>query len=235
MIDKQELEKYSRTYSKERLLSFVYTDNDTFDDIILNYKKNMQISQAIYPELCTLEIILRNSINNLLKKIISPNWIEEEVKNNTFFESYDYQTLCKAYYDTKEECKNNSKEFTEGKIISNLTFGFWTNLCVKKYNSKIWNKSKYFNDVFVNYKFVYGAINNISNKLYFIRKFRNRVFHYEKIFKYPQKTLNLYNDICEILSYLPKDELHILKSTSTFLDTYNLLTKNVKTIKYQKT
>ena len=38
---------------------------------------------------------------------------------------------------------------------------------------------------------------------------------------YPNRTLNLYNDILEMLSYLSKDDLEILKHTSNFLDTYN--------------
>lgn len=47
----------------------------------------------------------------------------------------------------------------------------------------------------------------------------------KKIFKYPERTLNLYNDILEMLSFLPNDNLKILKQTSTFLDTYNILVK----------
>ena len=69
------------------------------------------------------------------------------------------------------------------------------------------------------------SINIIAKKLYNIRRLRNRIFHYEKIFKYPQRTLSLYNDILEILSYLPSDNLEILKQTTTFIKTYNELTQ----------
>ena len=61
-----EIKKHELTYSQERLLSFAYSANDTIENITANYKKNIQISQAIYPELCTLEVILRNAIDNLL-------------------------------------------------------------------------------------------------------------------------------------------------------------------------
>ena len=63
----------------------------------------------------------------------------------------------------------------------------------------------------------------ISQKLYLIRRLRNRVFHYEQIFKCPKNTLKLYNDIIQILSYLPGDNARILKKTSTFLNVYNSL------------
>ena len=129
-----------------------------------------------------------------------------------------------VYNDTVDECKYNSKQFSTGKVIANLNFGFWTNLCVKKYNSKIWNKKRCFYGVFPNYNGKM-SINIIAKKLYNIRRLRNRIFHYEKIFKYPQRTLGLYNDILEILSYLPSDNLEILKQTTTFIKTYNELTQ----------
>lgn len=170
---------------------------------------------------------MRNSIDCILQKYISQTWIEDEINNNVWLDKSEYNILVKTYNDTKDECNATSKDFTIGKVVANLNFGFWTNLCVKKYNSKIWNKPKCFYGVFVNYQ-KKQSIKEIAKKLYTIRRFRNRVFHYEKIFKYPEKTLNLYNDILEMLSYLPNDNLEILKRTSTFLETYNKLMKDLK-------
>lgn len=223
------MRKYNTTYSLERLSSFAFSEYDTITDIVNNYVNNIKISQAIYPELCTLEIILRNAIDNVLKKYISETWIEDEIKNNVWLDSSEYKALVKVYNTTKDDCITKNKKFTVGKVVANLNFGFWTNLCVKKYNSKIWNKPKCFYGVFVNYP-MKPSVNNIAKKLYTIRRFRNRVFHYEKIFKYPNRTLGIYNDILEMLSYLPNDDLEILKNTSTFLDTYNNLMKTLKVI-----
>ena len=61
-IIKEELEKYASTLSVERLLSFKTDDSDTVDMLIQRYKTNLLISQALYPELSTLEITLRNAI-----------------------------------------------------------------------------------------------------------------------------------------------------------------------------
>lgn len=224
MAIKQELEKYNSTYSAERLTAFAYSATDKFDDIVNNYSNNIKIAQAMYPELCVLEVILRNSIDSILKKYISPTWIEDEVNNQGFLDNSEHSVLLKTYNDTVDECKYNSKQFSTGKVIANLNFGFWTNLCVKKYNSKIWNKQRCFYGIFPNYNGKM-SINIIAKKLYNIRRLRNRIFHYEKIFKYPQRTLGLYNDILEILSYLPSDNLEILKQTTTFIKTYNELTQ----------
>jgi len=228
MIDQKDIEKYTATYSVERLKSFIYSEQDTIEDVTNHYVDNMKISQALYPALCTLEIILRNAIDTILKIYISETWIEEELKNNVFLEKSDYQLLVNAYEATIKECKSSSKNITIGKIVANLNFGFWTNLCVKKYSPKIWNRMCCFKGVFVNYPNEKPEIALISKKLYKIRKFRNRIFHYEQIFKSPEKTLELYNNILEIISYLPNDNLQILGKTSTFLDLYNDLTKSNK-------
>lgn len=223
MINEKELEKYTSTYSLDRIKSFIYSSNDTIEDITQRYHNNVKISQALYPELTTLEIILRNSIDAAFRKYISETWIEDEITNNILLEKKDYDLLINAYNITKKECFSSKKEFSSGRVIANLNFGFWTNICMKKYNSKIWNKIYFFKGIFVNYPSKTQAIGIISQKLYAIKKLRNRVFHYEQIFKYPQKTLKLYNNIIELLSYLPNDNLNVIKETSTFLNLYNEL------------
>lgn len=220
MISENDLRKYENTYSVERLKAFIYSDDDTIDDVIIRYKNNLKISQALYPELCTLEVILRNSINYVLKTYISKTWLEDELKKNTILNKRDYNLLIKAYETTKKECKSSSKEITIGKIIANLNFGFWTNLCIKEYNSKIWNKKACFKGVFIGFPNAKNDIALISNKLYKIRKLRNRIFHYEQIFKFPEKTLEIYFYIQEIISYLPKDKFNIIPETSTFINLY---------------
>lgn len=228
MINSEELKKFIPTYSLDRIESFIYSSDDTIDDIIERYQDNIKISQALYPELATLEVILRNSINAALCKHISETWLEDEIANNTLLEENDYNLLISAYNTTKKECLSSKKELTSGRVIANLNFGFWTNLCMKKYNSKIWNKIYFFKGIFVNYPSKTQAIGVISQKLYAIRKLRNRVFHYEQIFRYPKKTLKLYNEILELLSYLPKDNLDVVQDTSSFLDLYNQLAIKAK-------
>ena len=228
MITEQELGKYACNISIERLKSFVYQQDDNINDVIARYADNIKISQSLYPELAVLEVSLRNAVDTALKSFISENWIEDEVKNNVWLDTYDYNTLVNAYNNTKQDCILNKKTFSTGKVIANLNFGFWTNICVKKYNSKIWNKRNCFKAVFPNYTSKKLSINIISQQLYIIRRLRNRVFHYEQIFKNPKNTLSLYNEIMNLISYLPGDNFSILKKTSSFLKVYNSLANNQK-------
>ncbi len=84
---------------------------------------------------------------------------------------------------------------------------------------------KCFKGIFANYPNTKPEIARITKKLYTIRKLRNRVFHYEQIFKNPDRTLELYNTILEVISYLPNDNLKILEKTSIFPQIYNSLTE----------
>lgn len=229
MVNKDLLEKYSATTSFERIAAFVEFKNDSEDIIIDRYNKNIKISQALYPELSVLEITLRNAIDTMFKIQFGNNWIEDEINSNKLLDIYDYNTLLKAYTDVKNECANKLKPFSIGKVIANLSFGFWTNLCLKKYNAKIWTKKGVFKGIFANYpKEKQQQIHAISNLLNSIRKLRNRVFHYEIILKEPQNLLKKYNEILEMLSYLPQNNPKILNETSNFLKTFDEVTASNK-------
>ena len=115
------------------------SENDTIDVLLERYVNNIRISQALYPELSILEVTLRNAINTTLCKYISDTWIEDEMRHQKILlDNYDRNALIKTYNDIKKDCMPDM--FTVGKIIANLNFGFWTNLCSKKYNSVIWTK-----------------------------------------------------------------------------------------------
>ena len=120
MVKQKEIEKYDIIYSTERLASFAYSENDTINEIVANYRDNIKISQAIYPELCTLEVILRNTINNILKEYISKTWIEDAIKNKIQLDISEYKVLLKTYNDTKIECEKYNKQYENVFIIKKI-------------------------------------------------------------------------------------------------------------------
>ena len=228
-IIENELEQYKTTLSIERLKSFMQNENDTIDVLLERYVNNIKISQALYPELSILEVTLRNAINTTLCKYISDTWIEDEIQHQKILSAHERNLLINAYNDIKNECP--AADFTIGKVIANLNFGFWTNLCSKWYCSNIWNRGCCFKSIFTGYPNKAPRINDISIKLRSIRKLRNRIFHYEPILKNPSSLLNKYNEIMEILSYLPHDNAQILKRTTSFLNVYNDVIKPVNKAK----
>lgn len=229
-MDFDDLKQFQCTISLERLKSFYeHNDVNSLEDLIGCYAQNTKLSQAFYPILSILEISLRNTIDTMLKTYIDKDWIEKEIQTRKFLHDYDYETLQKAYEETKK--KYSKDKFSYGKVISNLNFGFWTNLCSKKYNDRIWTKKGRFSSVFVNYpKDMQQQIHSISLKLDSVRRFRNRVFHYEPILKNEIKLLEMYNKIKELICYLPSDNSNLLLKTDNFLEVYNKIKeKQLKT------
>lgn len=226
-IEQESLDRHKTDISIERLKSFVWNETDNYDDIITRYKLNIKISQALYPELSILEVSLRNTIDTMLKKYISETWLEDEIQKQNILQEFEHESLIKAYTDIKKNYR--SELISRGKVIANLNFGFWTSLCSKKYNSKIWTKKGCFKCVFVNYpQSKQQQIHDISKKLYSIRMLRNRIFHYEPILRKQNNLLSKYNEIIELLSYLPSNLPNLLTDTSNFLDVYNKLIRQIK-------
>jgi hypothetical protein len=68
-------------------------------------------------------------------------------------------------------------------IISNLSFGFWTNLFHRPY-AKIWQQNKMIERIFPFLKSHQRNLKQIQKELEVIRKFRNRIFHFESLQSY---------------------------------------------------
>lgn len=210
------LEKYRTTIGIERLNSFgLGNENITEEFLIKMYELNIKISQAFYPVLSIVEIQLRNAIDTMIQTVFSSTWLEDELKTQKLLLDYDYNKLQKAYKALKN--RYGEVNITHGKIVAELTIGFWVSLCSKKYNSIIWTKKGAFKGVFINYpKDKLERIHDISSKLTKIKNLRNRIFHHEPILYKKDKIGVMYNIICEIISYLPKDDSNILNRTNNF-------------------
>lgn len=211
---------YKRTTSESRLNSFKLTKTDTQDVLYRRYIDNIKLSEALYPSLSLLEVTLRNSIDYAIETLIKPNWLFEEISKQNILKPNDYTKLLEA---NNTIIKNYGKaNGTKGKLISELNFVFWIFLCSAKYNPILWTKKNFFMTVFPNYpKNKKQSIADISSKLQKIRKLRNRIFHYEPIYKQYPTLINRYDEILEILSYLPQDSMRVIEQTCRFKDIYN--------------
>ncbi len=210
------LDKYRATIGIERLKSFGYGKEDITEDYLLQmYELNLKTSQSLYPALSMVEIHLRNAIDTMMQTIFSVTWLENEIEKQNLLFDFDHNKLIQAYNTLQSKYK--LEDITHGKLISELTFGFWVNLCSKKYNPKIWTKKGAFRGVFIDYpQDKQEKIHEISEKLNKIKKLRNRIFHYEPILHKKDKFGVLYNNICDIMSYLPKDNSGLFERTNNF-------------------
>ena len=160
------------------------------------YQQNLKNSKESYVLLCMLEVSLRNSINHCFLKNISTDWLENDFLNSNSQNKIN---------EVKQRINKNQNTDTHNKIISELSFGFWTALFRKDYAHIM--RTKMIKDIFPNLpklseKFI--DRDYINKKLNHIRVFRNKVFHYDKIIN-KKEFENIGNEIYELLEYFDKD------------------------------
>jgi hypothetical protein len=147
-----------------------------------------------------LEIGLRNNIDyQLTRRFNDENWFE-----NPYF----VKIVSRFQIDKVSEARNSilreKKIITKGKIVSELSFGFWTSLLDSKFEKSLWKNLRH---AFPNCPKERRQRKTMSSKFNGIRKLRNRIFHHESI-TWNLKALELYrNDMIEGVDWLDKELL----------------------------
>ena len=107
---------------------------------------------------------------------------------------------------------------TDGKIISELNFGFWTEILSSNHTQYTDMWRKIFKDVFPNLTTKESVDQTkmvVAQKINNIRNFRNRIFHYEPIFNRDDLD-QLHNDILEVIGWINID----LQELTIIFDAY---------------
>lgn len=182
------------------------------------YKANLKISQSFLPVIAVLEVTLRNRINTILTAHFSdPDWIINQ-KNGfmvdpslTHTDKRTEKNIINRYL--KSEVEKAEKRIlksgvvvTSGKIISEQTFGFWTDLYEVHHYKILFGRPI---QIFSNLPPGHGRkeVNDGLNK---IRLFRNRLYHNEPICfngvaKDFQHAEDVHNLIISMLTWIDTD------------------------------
>lgn len=207
-------QEFINLISKSRLNSYKFSDNEDFIILLKRYIYNIQISEAFYPVLSMLEIALRNQINNAIHNFIKKDWLLSEINSQNLLFDNEYKILLSSY----KKLKSKNKNITQETLISELSLGFWVNLCKKAYKTVIWDKKGVFEFVFPNF-----SINKEMNRIRFIStdlknvlQLRNRIFHHEIIINRKIGIQNCYNIIEKILYYISNNYYELLPEISRF-------------------
>lgn len=187
------------------------------------YQTNLRLSQAFYPLLSLLEVVLRNSIDHEFTKYFADkNWLRNQRNGFMSDPSLNYNhwktgnPLVNSFLKDEinksiKTIKKNKSIVTHSKIVADLKFGFWIALFdFTHYTILAGTPIKTFSNLPV------GANRLIvDEKLTRIRNFRNRVYHNEPIifrkdaadnpFYDLTKAYKVYNDIQDIFSWLGLD------------------------------
>ncbi len=160
--------------SQQRLQKFLSHSGDNFGKALELYEKNMRMSAEFYPILSCFEICLRNHIHETMQKHYGVGWLID-AKTPLEQEEKDRVTdICDKL--RKENKMNGTLSENMGRVVADLSLGFWVRMLSKKYEESLWRPTIHY--AFPNYK---GKLRPLRNRIYTIRRLRNRIAHYEPI------------------------------------------------------
>ena len=195
---------------KNRYISQTRLQNyKSFDE----YKLNIHLSEKYYILLSIFEVTLRNSINFYFISKISKDWLDSSILHE------DTKNKIK---EAKNKILQRKEILTHDKIIAELSFGFWTSLFRKSYSNMLRIKDIQFifpNLPAKNKKMINRNI--LDKQLNHIRKFRNRVFHYERVIN-KSNYADIENSIYELLKYFDKQIYDFTKEMSNEKENSNV-------------
>lgn len=206
-------------------------------ELVTNYILNAKLSENFYFLLQNLEVSLRNAIYDNFNSHFGSidffylnNFKTKDSKNYDISLEFHSFSCWKMIGDVKFQFYKNRIPPTHGKIISELNFGFWTTLLEEKYYTPlIWRQI--FKNVFPHFPHGHIIDNDVpivSDKINKIRKFRNRIFHYEPIFNHPD-LLTMRNEILEVIGWINTD-MQILSKMYDESDLIMLEKKEIRMI-----
>lgn len=159
--------------SQERLEAYRRKQEDSDIDLVSRYLWNINLSESLYPLLHGLEIALRNQVHQQATKHFQTDlWFDNP-------QILDFRGQ-KLIADARQKLSKQGKSTSDtGRIISELTFGFWTSLFDVRYEKTL--VIPLIKQTFPYLPRKIRTRSTISKRLNLIRQLRNRIFHHEPI------------------------------------------------------
>jgi hypothetical protein len=162
-------------FSQERLDGYLGNAHcsNSKNEALIAYSWNIELSQALYPALQILEIALRNSLHDTITACYQTEyWFDLP-----FLHVREKEQTIQA----KDNLRKDKKPIEVGRIVAELSFGFWTSLFDVRYehDQTLW--PKLLKPTFPFMPKGQRTRSYLSRELNRIRFLRNRIFHYEPI------------------------------------------------------
>lgn len=161
-------------------------------DAIARYVWAIEVAKSLQPKLHALEITFRNRVHNALSMLHGPNWYDLA----TLMTSDDLSKVAAA----KQNLKFLRKPENPGRIVAELSFGFWTSLYGKNHEHDVVRPT--IHNVFPLYSGPQKLQRSVvASRLRDARFLRNRISHLEHV-AFDVKLPSIHAEACEMISWM---------------------------------
>ena len=198
--------------STERLAGYRRRiDHDGDTALFAHYVWNMALSEALYPALQGVEVVLRNAIHEAARRHFGrDDWFDDTA---VIHHRNDIVNLKKA----KEMLQRQNKPLEPSRIIAELSFGFWTSLLDRRYERVLW--PRLIRAAFPHVPRRLRTRRELSRRFHRIRLLRNRVFHHEPIWHW-RDLAQQHIEILEAIARIEPDVRELVVSIDRLADVY---------------
>ncbi|MEY4569058.1 MAG: hypothetical protein RLZZ398_497 [Verrucomicrobiota bacterium] len=143
---------------------------------LARYLWNMALCESLYSPLQMVEIALRNALQSSLESHFrSPRWYDVPACWHLLTTTQQSQIA-----EAKQNLARQNKPFAPGRIVAELTFGFWTAFFNKR-SAQNRDIIQLTTRVFHSAPKSQRDIRSLNRRFTLLRELRNRVFHHERI------------------------------------------------------
>lgn len=186
-----------RSLSPERLSTYLAAAHGDHAAALRLYVWNTDISAAFYGPLQALEIVVRNAFHRELAAVYGPAWYDNPQVPLTPFARA-------RIVDAKDALRRAGRPLDPGRIVAELSFGFWERLLTHgppgklNYEMALWRPALH--RAFPNSR---RRRVDVHKPIPALRDLRNRIAHHEPIFARPLAAE--YQTILEVTGWICAD------------------------------
>ena len=207
---------FEKCLSAERLASYyALAKGDRLLGIQL-HERNTELSEALYGVIQGLEVTLRNVIHNVMTTSLgTPGWCDH-------FQWEEPELT--AVQEAKAKITEKLLPSTPGRLVAELTFGFWVKLTAYPYERKLWFAHLH--------QIVPSTVRrkNLHGRLMEFKTLRNRIAHHERIIGRARDLPTEYQNIIDVIGWLDPHIQSWVRHKNCFTERYTKPLKRTRTV-----
>jgi hypothetical protein len=188
-------------------------------DTLARYSWNSYLGASLYPTLLHIEVAFRNRLHDAVasRYPIGP-WQDVDCWLGRVPPILAPSEFAQVQVAT-DRLRRTGKPITPGRVVAELTFGFWTNLLDVRYEQRQVLWPPLLEKAFPHLPAVHRTRRVVAKRFNMLRRLRNRVFHYEPIWHWRDLS-NQHEMLLEAISWLSPELLRLASATDRFPVTY---------------